>query len=55
MKNWNENDGMMCTSRPGWATVSLRLGKYKKNMKKIHINLMDILEVDFDRKVLAAY
>ena len=41
----------MCTGRPGWATVSLRLGKYKKNMKKIQINLMDVLEVDFDRKV----
>ena len=51
VRDWKESDGLMCTSRPGWATVSLRLGKYKKNMKKIKINLMDVLEVDFDRKV----
>ena len=52
MKNWKPSDGKkMCTGRPGWATVSLRLGKYKQDMKKININLMDVLEVDTKRQV----
>ncbi|XP_076812306.1 delta(24)-sterol reductase-like [Clavelina lepadiformis] len=53
VKNWKPSDGKkMCTGRPGWATVSLRLGKYKQDMKKININLMDILEVDTKRQVV---
>uniref|UniRef100_A0A672G5W9 Delta(24)-sterol reductase n=1 Tax=Salarias fasciatus TaxID=181472 RepID=A0A672G5W9_SALFA len=42
----------MCTGRPGWLTVSLRVGKYKKTHKNIMINLMDILEVDTERQVV---
>ncbi|XP_006005558.1 delta(24)-sterol reductase [Latimeria chalumnae] len=42
----------MCTGRPGWLTVSLRVGKYKKTHKNIMINLMDILEVDTKRQVV---
>lgn len=41
----------MCTGRPGWLTVSLRVGKYKKTLKNITINLMDVLEVDTERMV----
>lgn len=41
----------MCTGRPGWLTVSLRVGKYKKTHKNIIINMMDILEVDTNRQV----
>lgn len=41
----------MCTGRPGWLTVSLRVGKYKKTHKNIMINLMDVLEVDSERQV----
>lgn len=41
----------MCTGRPGWLTVSLRVGKYKKTHKNIQINMMDILEVDTKRQV----
>lgn len=41
----------MCTGRPGWLTVSLRVGKYKKIHKNIMINLMDILEVDTKKQV----
>uniref|UniRef100_H2Y9T9 Delta(24)-sterol reductase n=1 Tax=Ciona savignyi TaxID=51511 RepID=H2Y9T9_CIOSA len=52
VRNFKLGGSKMCTSRPGWATVSIRLGKYKKNMKKININLMDILEVDTERKVV---
>lgn len=44
----------MCTGRPGWLTVSLRVGKYKKTHKNIMINLMDILEVDTKKQVRAA-
>ncbi|XP_022101668.1 delta(24)-sterol reductase-like [Acanthaster planci] len=42
----------MCTARPGYQTVSLRIGKYKKTHHKININLVDILEVDTDRRVV---
>jgi len=45
----------MCTGRPGWTTVSLRLGKYKKNLNKININLMDILEIDTDKQVRISF
>ena len=41
----------MCTARPGWMAVSLREAKYKKSMKNIHVNLVDILEVDTTNKV----
>lgn len=41
----------MCTGRPSWLTVSLRVGKYKKTHKNIMINMMDILEVDTKRQV----
>lgn len=44
----------MCTGRPGWLTVSLRVGKYKKTHKNIMINLMDILEVDTKKQVRGA-
>lgn len=42
----------MCTGRPGWLTMSLRIGKYKKTLKNITINLMDILDVDTERQVV---
>lgn len=42
----------MCTGRPGWLTVSLRVGKYKKTLKNITINLMDVLEVDTEKRVV---
>ena len=42
----------MCTSRPGWQTISPRVGLYKKTMRNIHINLVDILEVDTKRRVM---
>lgn len=38
----------MCTSRPGWHSMSLREGLYKKDSKvaKIEIPLRDVLELD---------
>lgn len=53
VREWR-NDGSkayMCTGRPGWLTVSLRVGKYKKTHKNIQINMMDILEVDTKKQV----
>ena len=54
IQNWNKNGRVkrMCTARPGWMAVSLRVGKYKQTHKKIHVNLMDILEVDTERGVV---
>ena len=42
----------MCTARPGWMAVSFRVGKYKKTMKNISVNLIDVLEVDSDRRIV---
>jgi delta24-sterol reductase len=48
VKKWREegSDLQMCTGRPGWLTMSLRVGKYKKTQRRIPINLRDILYVD---------
>lgn len=53
VREWRKEGGKthMCTGRPGWLTVSLRVGKYKKTHKNIMINMMDILEVDTARQV----
>lgn len=53
MREWRKDGSKayMCTGRPGWLTVSLRVGKYKKTFKNIQINMMDILEVDTKRQV----
>lgn len=53
VREWRKDGGKayMCTGRPGWLTVSLRVGKYKKTHKNIQINMMDILEVDTKRQV----
>lgn len=53
MREWRKDGSKayMCTGRPGWLTVSLRVGKYKKTHKNIQINMMDILEVDTKRQV----
>lgn len=43
---------MMCTARPGWQTMSLRVGKYKSTFRNIRLDLHDILEVDTKRGVV---
>ncbi|XP_043855877.1 delta(24)-sterol reductase [Dromiciops gliroides] len=55
VREWKEEGSktFMCTGRPGWLTVSLRVGKYKKTHKNIMINLMDILEVDTERQIVS--
>uniref|UniRef100_G3PAV7 Delta(24)-sterol reductase n=1 Tax=Gasterosteus aculeatus aculeatus TaxID=481459 RepID=G3PAV7_GASAC len=54
VREWRKDGAKthMCTGRPGWLTVSLRVGKYKKTHKNIMINMMDILEVDTKRQVV---
>lgn len=42
----------MCTARPGWQTMSFRRPLYKKSSYQINCNLVDILEVDTNRKVV---
>jgi hypothetical protein len=48
VKEWAESGakGTMCTARPGWQTMSLRIGKYKTTSRNIKLDLADILEVD---------
>lgn len=41
----------MCTSRPGWQTMSLSKPKYKSKLFNIDINLIDILEIDAEKQV----
>ena len=36
----------MCTARPGWMNVSFRKGLYKKTMRNIEVNLIDIIDID---------
>ena len=48
VRKWRDS-GMtkpMCTARPGWQTISPQNMMYKSRMHGIHINLVDILEVD---------
>lgn len=42
----------MCTARPGWMNISFRKGLYKKTMWNIEVNLIDILKVDTERKLV---
>ncbi|KAH3867287.1 hypothetical protein DPMN_030413 [Dreissena polymorpha] len=54
VKAWKA-DGMksgMCTARPGWMNISFRRGLYKKTMRNIEVNLIDILNVDTERKIV---
>ncbi|XP_067008969.2 delta(24)-sterol reductase [Anabrus simplex] len=42
----------MCTSRPGYQTMSLRKPKYKNTLYNIHVNLVDILEIDEEKQTV---
>ncbi|KAJ3639800.1 hypothetical protein Zmor_003137 [Zophobas morio] len=42
----------ICTARPGWQTVSFRRPKYKKTMYNIDVNLVDVLDIDLDKKTV---
>lgn len=45
----------MCTARPGWQTISFRRPAYKKTMRNIAVDLVDILEVNTDKQVPNTY
>ncbi|XP_076440884.1 delta(24)-sterol reductase-like [Babylonia areolata] len=54
VKRWRA-DGCqtpMCTARPGWSNISFRRGLYKKKMRNIDVNLIDILDVNTDTGVV---
>ncbi|XP_072945886.1 delta(24)-sterol reductase-like [Epargyreus clarus] len=48
VKTWLSGDRStkLCTSRPGWQSMSFRRGLYKKTFTNIDVNLVDVLEVD---------
>jgi delta24-sterol reductase len=52
--NWIKNGKkqFMCTARPGWQTVSFRRPKYKKTMYNIKVNLVDVLDVNLEKKTV---
>ncbi|XP_021915140.1 delta(24)-sterol reductase-like isoform X2 [Zootermopsis nevadensis] len=54
VQNWRAS-GMtvpMCTSRPGWKTMSLSKPKYKNKLFNVDINLIDILEIDAEKQTV---
>lgn len=52
MKKWADSGKQvpMCTARPGWQTMSLRVAKYKKTMFPVNVDMVDILEVNTKKK-----
>lgn len=54
VRDWNKTDRgvQMCTARPGWQTMSFRRGIYKKTMFNVDVNLMDVLDVDEERRTV---
>ncbi|XP_063852510.1 delta(24)-sterol reductase-like [Scylla paramamosain] len=48
---WN-GETPMCTARPGWQTISFREGAYKKTCHKVAINLVDVLQIDTEKKTV---
>lgn len=43
----------LCSARPGWMTMSLRIGKYKKTSTGIPVShLCNVLRVDTERGVV---
>lgn len=49
VKAWVAEGGKrtMCTGRPGWKAMSLRVGKYKSTSCNVYLNdVCDVLEID---------
>ena len=42
----------MCTDRPQWMSISQQKFNYKSKSYRVKCNLMDILKVDPERKVV---
>ncbi|OQV23532.1 Delta(24)-sterol reductase [Hypsibius exemplaris] len=56
VRNWHTGGRLrrMCTARPGWLTISFRTPLYKQSLNAIRINLMDILEVNTEKRTVYA-
>lgn len=54
VRRWNANGrkSFMCTARPGWLTMSLYVGKYKKSFTNIEVNLCDVVDIDQERRIV---
>lgn len=54
VQQWNRNGQMklMCTARPGWQTVSFRRPRYKDVMHQVEVNLVDILDINPEKKII---
>ncbi|KAJ1530360.1 hypothetical protein ONE63_005272 [Megalurothrips usitatus] len=54
VRRWRAEGGRepMCTARPGWQTMSFRHAKYKKTMFTVNLNLVDILELDAEKRTV---
>ncbi|XP_041358605.1 delta(24)-sterol reductase-like [Gigantopelta aegis] len=54
VRHWRESGAKvpMCTARPGWMNVSLRCGLYKRTLRNIEINLIDVLDINTERMVV---
>ncbi|KAJ8918729.1 hypothetical protein NQ315_015049 [Exocentrus adspersus] len=54
IQEWNRKGqkSQICTARPGWQTISFRRPVYKNTLYKIEVNLVDILEVDTEKKLV---
>jgi len=56
VRQWRDNPGekkTMCTARPGWQTMNTSMTiKYKERMHQININLVDILDIDTEKRVV---
>ncbi|XP_055312887.1 delta(24)-sterol reductase-like [Sitodiplosis mosellana] len=54
VQEWNKSDKSkkMCTARPGYQTMSFRKPLYKSTMHQVECNLIDILEVDREKRTV---
>lgn len=52
VKDWQDLGSVkpMCTARPGWQTISPQNMDYKKRMHGISVNLVDILDINVDKR-----
>ena len=54
VREWKDSGSRqpMCTARPGWQTMSPSNMDYKKKMHQIEINLVDVLEINTDKRYI---
>ena len=43
---------LMCTARPGWQAMSIRVGRYKTTHWNVNIDLNHVLEVDTKKRIV---